>query len=74
MNTYIDNTHSKKQGPTDINVLKLRVLTNTFKITKIQDDIHIVLNVVKNVNLKNRIYFTFYSTNYVTALQTACSF
>ena len=47
MNTYIDNIHSKKQGPTDINVLKLRVLTNIFKITKIQDDIHIVLKVVK---------------------------
>jgi len=50
VNTYIDNIHSKKQEPTDITVLKLRALANIFKITKIQHDIHIVLNVVKNVN------------------------
>jgi hypothetical protein len=38
------------QGQTDINVLHLCVLTNIFKIIKIQqDDIHIVLNIVKTM-------------------------
>lgn len=61
MNTYIDNIHSKKQEPTDITVLKLRALANIFKITKIQHDIHIVLNVVKNVNLKKTGYISHFT-------------
>jgi hypothetical protein len=47
VNTYIDNKHNKKQEPTDINVLKLRVLTDIFTIFKIQkDEINIVLKIV----------------------------
>jgi len=53
-------------------MLQLRILTNIFKIYKIQKDkIHIVLNIV---NLKNRVYFTFYRETCVTILQKAYSF
>jgi len=47
---YIANIHNKRQEPTDINVLQLRILTNIFKILKIQkDEIHIVLNIVTSL-------------------------
>ena len=47
VNTCFANTHSEKQGPTDINVIQLRVLTNIFKMFKIQkDEINIGLNIV----------------------------
>jgi len=47
VNTYTANTHNKKQEPTQINMLKLRILFNILKIFKIQkDEIHAVLNTV----------------------------
>ena len=42
--TYIANVHNKRQGPADINVLQLRILTNIFKIQKVE--IHTFLNTV----------------------------
>jgi hypothetical protein len=39
--------HNKRKKATNINVLQLWILTNIFKIFKIQkDEIHIVLNIV----------------------------
>ena len=47
VNTYIANIHNKRQEPTDINMLQLRILPDIFKIFKIQkDEVHIVLNIV----------------------------
>ena len=59
----------KKQEPTEINMLKLSILFNIFKIFKIQkDEIHAVLNIVTALNLNNSVCYTFYSTTYVTTL------
>jgi hypothetical protein len=51
-------------------------VTFTFKIFKKQkDEIRAVLNIINTiVNLKQRIYFTFYGTTCVTMLQKAYSF
>jgi hypothetical protein len=51
LHTYIyHQLHDKGKDPTDINVLHLRILTNIFKICKIQnDEINIVLNIVTAV-------------------------
>ena len=47
VNTHIANVHYKKEKPTEINVLKLRILFNIFKIFKIKkNETHIVLNIV----------------------------
>jgi hypothetical protein len=73
---YIANICTERQEPTVINVLQFWILTNIFKVFKKQkDEIHIVLNIVNSmVNLKQRAYFTFYSTAYVTTLLKPYSF
>jgi len=49
VNTCIANIHNKQLEPTDINVLHVMILTNIFKIFKIQDKIRRALNTVTAV-------------------------
>jgi len=53
--THVANIYNKEQEPTDINVLQLWILKNTFKIFKIQkDEIRIVLNIVTALQIKKK--------------------
>jgi hypothetical protein len=66
VNTYTGNIHNKKQEPTDINVLKLRVLTDIFTIFKIQnDEINIVLKTVTEMQMSKAGYILHFTAQSV---------